>query len=327
MAQRYFKSMLVGIEFPGHRQQPALQRAAQLAQRTGARLTLFHAAFSQFSAGPQFYGSAVEKSVKKTLAERRAILQKLAAPLRRKGLKVTVKVAWDYPAYEAIVREAQRSKPDLVVAESHRRTFGARLFLTNTDWQLIRLCPVPLLFVKKQAAYGKTRVLAAVDPLHLGAKPAQLDQRILRLAQALTSALDGQLDVVHAHMPLYSYTPSIYGEAFTAAVDPKLEQKYRRNAQRALERVAARLELPPGQLHLQTGEASSVLPSMARKLHADVLVMGAVSRSGLDRLFIGSTAERCLDRLPCDVLVVKPRGYKSSVSRRYAPLQLDIPPM
>jgi universal stress protein E len=34
-------------------------------------------------------------------------------------------------------------------------------------------------------------------------------------------------------------------------------------------------------------------------------VMGAVSRSAMKRVFIGSTAEIVLERMPCDVLVVK----------------------
>lgn len=36
------------------------------------------------------------------------------------------------------------------------------------------------------------------------------------------------------------------------------------------------------------------------------MVMGAVSRSRLDRLLVGNTAERVMDNLECDVLVVKP---------------------
>jgi universal stress protein E len=44
--------------------------------------------------------------------------------------------------------------------------------------------------------------------------------------------------------------------------------------------------------------------------------MGAVSRSGLKRVFIGNTAERVLDALPCDVLVVKPAHFASRVERR-----------
>jgi nucleotide-binding universal stress UspA family protein len=31
-----------------------------------------------------------------------------------------------------------------------------------------------------------------------------------------------------------------------------------------------------------------------------------VSRSRLEEIFIGSTAERVLDRIPCDTLVIKP---------------------
>jgi universal stress protein E len=44
--------------------------------------------------------------------------------------------------------------------------------------------------------------------------------------------------------------------------------------------------------------------------------MGAVSRSGLRKLFLGSTAEQLLDRLPCDVLVVKPAGFRTPVAYR-----------
>jgi universal stress protein E len=43
------------------------------------------------------------------------------------------------------------------------------------------------------------------------------------------------------------------------------------------------------------------------------MIMGAISRSGLQRAFIGSTAERVLDRLPCDALIVKPPGFSASL--------------
>jgi universal stress protein E len=41
--------------------------------------------------------------------------------------------------------------------------------------------------------------------------------------------------------------------------------------------------------------------------------MGAVSRSRLRSVFIGSTAEKVLDRLPCDVLIVKPPDFESDL--------------
>jgi universal stress protein E len=59
-----------------------------------------------------------------------------------------------------------------------------------------------------------------------------------------------------------------------------------------------------------------VVAAAADQLGADVLVMGVVSRSGLQRPFIGNTAEAVLDAVGCDVLVVKARGFRSSVPRR-----------
>ena len=47
---------------------------------------------------------------------------------------------------------------------------------------------------------------------------------------------------------------------------------------------------------------------------AQILVMGAISRSGLKGLLIGNTAERMLDRLGCDILIVKPADFRHPVS-------------
>jgi universal stress protein E len=324
MATPALKSILVCIEYPQERRQPALRRAVQIARRSGARLTLFHSTFSQFSAGPRLQRGAREQDPAGTLDARKRLLQGMAAKLHRRGLKVAVKAVWDYPAFEAIVREVRRSKPDLVVAGSRRHVFGARLFLTNTDWQLIRLCPVPLLFVKQENDYGKVRVLAAIDPLHLRGKSARLDRRILAAAQSMARTLRGRLDVVHAHLPLYTYMPDIYGHAYAAPIDPEVEAQHRRTAQRALQRAVAALELPAGQVHLESGTPPEVVTALARRLRADIVVMGAVSRSALGRLLIGSTAELTLDHLPCDVLIVKPRGFKSEVPRGAA--RLEFPP-
>jgi hypothetical protein len=64
------------------------------------------------------------------------------------------------------------------------------------------------------------------------------------------------------------------------------------------------------------GEVADQLSAFTRRSGTAIVIMGAVSRSAIVRLFIGNTAERALDRLSCDVLVVKPRGFRSSVERR-----------
>lgn len=324
MAQRFFKTILVGIEAPGEKHQLALRRAEQLARNTAARLILFHSVFSPYTEGSSLYRTTLEKGIRATLADRRAMLEKLAAPLRQRGLKVTVRTVWDDPAYEAIVREVLRSRPDLVVAESRRHSFGARLFFTNTDWQLIRLCPAPLLFVRKARAWGKARVLAAIDPLHTHARPARLDRRILEAAQALAAAHAGRLDIAHIWLPPSMMASMSLADPMVGPVDPAVDEEQERYVKRTLQRYVAPLDLPQRQLHLQAGYPESVLPVLARRLRADVLVMGAASRRGLQRLLIGNTAERTIDATTCDLLVVKPHGFKTPVPRTAMPLRRSM---
>ena len=43
--------------------------------------------------------------------------------------------------------------------------------------------------------------------------------------------------------------------------------------------------------------------------------MGAVSRNRWKRLFIGATAERTLEYLPCDLLIIKPDWFQTPVEQ------------
>jgi universal stress protein E len=47
-------------------------------------------------------------------------------------------------------------------------------------------------------------------------------------------------------------------------------------------------------------------PKLSESIGASAVVMGAISRSRIDRIMIGSTAERLLDELECDVFIIKP---------------------
>jgi len=58
-----------------------------------------------------------------------------------------------------------------------------------------------------------------------------------------------------------------------------------------------------------TGGPVQVLPRVAADLRADIVVLGAISRRGLKRVFIGSTAEDVLEKLPCDALIVKTPNF------------------
>jgi universal stress protein E len=76
--------------------------------------------------------------------------------------------------------------------------------------------------------------------------------------------------------------------------------------------------IPASRRHLVRGDAFAGIPATARKTRSAIVVMGAVSRTALKRLFIGNTAEKVMDELRCDLLVVKPAkfGFKKPRARR-----------
>ena len=53
------------------------------------------------------------------------------------------------------------------------------------------------------------------------------------------------------------------------------------------------------------GEAASEIVKYAAEVRAEVIVIGTHGRTGLDRLMLGSVAERVVRDAPCSVLVVK----------------------
>lgn len=73
--------------------------------------------------------------------------------------------------------------------------------------------------------------------------------------------------------------------------------------------------IPRDCVHVREGRTRGLIVALTAQLHADAVVMGAVSRRGLKRLFLGNTAEEVLDELPCDLLIVKPARFETTVPR------------
>ena len=318
--------LLVALGNPGAKTSPAVARAAEIAARTGASVTLFHSLYSPYVAGEQFYSpTELQRDIESAVNARKRDLERLAKPLRAAGVTTRVRCRWDYPIHESIVREVMREDVDLVIVGSHRHGAAARLILSNTDWQLIRLCPCPVLLVKTTRRYERPRVLASVDPLHAHAKPAALDARLLAVAADLAEAFGGKLHAAHFYTLGSPLSTGFMIEPLPLPV--AVAEQHAADVGRAFEALVSNYALGPRRLHLRNGLPIDELPELADEIDAHVVVMGAVSRSGLKRLFIGHTAERVLDRLKSDVLIIKPEGFKTPVPRRAANRPVVLPPL
>lgn len=307
------RRILVPVSDFRRRSHPAALKAVQLAKQSGAAIELFHAydELIDVYALPDALDTAAFEEAQHAKVRKR--LERVATRLRELGARVSVAVTTDHPAHEAIIRRAARINADLIVVDAHRE-HRAPTLLRVTDWELLRHSPVPVLLVKSSRAYRRPAIVAAVDPRHSFSKPTGLDASILEAGTVLENALGGRLHVMHSYVPL----PATVMNASTYSVDltATLQRLAQREAKAGLDKLLKTSRVPPARRHLVPRHPQDAIPHLARETRAGIVVMGAVSRSGLKRIFIGNTAERVLDELPCDVLVVKPKAFDSRVPKQ-----------
>jgi universal stress protein E len=318
-----WKHLVVAIADPFAKRQMVITKVADVAARSGARVTLFHA-FSLPYPLPEPTPTSSAEALKAAARYRQQGLEKLAKPLRKAGIEVDCVTNWDFPAHDAIVRFLLKTKPDLLIAESHRHGVLGRWFLANTDWELIRACPCPLWFVKTRTLPDQPALLAAVDPLHSHAKPAQLDDRIVDQAAAVVEQLGGSIKLAHAFTAPLSNSSATFLEPLRIPIKPDRARRFVAGITEQVVQLAKRHGISASQCLVKEGDAVATISALATKHKTSLLVMGAVSRRELRRPFIGNTAEKLIDKVRCDLLIIKPDSFKPSLPKQTAAARLRL---
>lgn len=304
---------ILAVLDPTADRQPALEKAARLAREFGATLELFVCDFDPALSGRPFFDTDGLRRLRDDfVAKRSEWMEPRARRFVESGIEIETHVHWDNPLYRGIVRRVQETSPDMVVKDTHYHSAIRRTLLTNTDWNLIRTCPVPLLLAKPEPWPEHPRLMAALDPGHASDKAAALDHDILDYGEMLSGRQGGELLAVHAFFPaaLLAATTGMAGiPSMAGASAAEIIETERKRIVTELAEIVRSHNLTHDGLHIVQGAAVEVLPRVAREQAIDILIMGGVSRSRLRELFVGSTAERVIDQVACDVLVVKPGDF------------------
>jgi len=278
---------------------PALDRAIYLAKNLNMRVDLFVCDYIAGLVADTLLDKERLKAAKEQTVETHlAFLDGLAKKVADEGIPVKVQAAWDRPLYEGIIRQAIDCDARYVLKDTHYHSAMSRALFSNTDWHLIRSCPAPLWLVKPDVDFVQPAVMAAVDPLHDHDKPAELDARILSEACELADSLEGVAQVFHAFNPY---------------LEPHDPQRIETHHANALQALTDQFEISDERIYLVAGVTTDVFAQVVREHGTSLVVMGSLARSRLENAIIGSTAEKILDHLSCDVLVIKPKGFVSPV--------------
>lgn len=266
------KKILVVYD-PTTNAQPALERAAIIAQREGSALHLYSCIFAEFPTSEE--KSAGSESM---ISGQKEILAGVVAPLIEKGITVTTEVEWDKDWYQGVVRAAERNKADSVLKASHRHSATQRLLKKTSDRALLRQCECPVLLVKTDVDSGIRKVLAAIDARGVNDSYKELNKTILEFCQRYLDNEKAELHFVNAY-----------------------DQLADRPDRGALLRACG---VPGENLHIQQGKPDDVILECAKKLGVNLVVLGNSARSGLSAMINTNTAEEVLDELDCDLLAL-----------------------
>lgn len=290
---------------PEQEQQPALDKVLTLAKLADFDITLLSAEYTQYLVEGYYFDAIDLPTLRQEhLASRKQTLEDLAGPLRDNGLTVETLAVWGHPAYEVVVREAVRLNADLVVQHTRQHSAVSRLLLTHNDWQLVRCCPMPLLLVKETDWQHDPVILAAVDPKHSRNKPVGLDHKILQIAVDMANLTEGEAHVLHSFSPV--------------PLTGKQLKQAREEHRVAFDALLTDFDIPEDHQYLVDEAPEYALTQTASEVGADIVVMGAISRSILTDVFLGNTTEQVLDFLDADVLIVKPNEFQT-------PVKIDTP--
>lgn len=283
---------------PAEESAPAVEKAAQLAQISDASITLFASGYDSALSSAHPHSENARDAYLSRLIDG---LEALAEVARNRNVNVATEAVWDKHAGTALLNYLHDNPADLVVKATHHQNVLQRTFFSQTDWELIRHCPVPLLLTKSTAWHDQVMITAAVDPVRTNDKPDFLDDHIIEYGQKLKKALDGTLQLLHVYDPtplmIYLDQPAIN----SAEVGDEIRQQHKD----ALNELAMRAGIEPENAKLEMGSPVQVIPDFLYEYDVDIVIMGAVSRSGIERWLLGHTAEKVLDRITVDILIAK----------------------
>ena len=106
---------------------------------------------------------------------------------------------------------------------------------------------------------------------------------------------------------LHAYVIPVESVGLALTVSQHYVQQFVGESKAQLQELAGKLcpGAALGPFLVESGDPREVITEEAKKLHAELIVMGTHGRRGITRALIGSVAESVVRTAPCSVLVVR----------------------
>ncbi len=307
-----FREILV-LATPEPETPQVIARAAELAERNRARLTLFDVVPGLGARRGRVEHGAKSINLQQLLIDaRRRDLEELASRVMTVETRVAVEVG---VRFVSVIERVIRYDHDLVITAPDRSESGRGLRGATTTLHLLRKCPAPV-WVDDPRTWGRQDVVVAAGPFPEDGEIGTLNQTLLELGTSLARIQGGDVHVVHAwrlegeHLLRNSKVKLAPSE-----VDALVDEE-RIAAEKTFGQILDHVNVEGlgTHLHLRHGRPADAISRVVQEVKPGVVVMGTLARAGLRGLIIGNTAERVLGDIEASVIAVKPPGFESPIS-------------
>lgn len=287
-------SILIVADREGERQ-VAMARGLSLAQAMGWDAEVVGFCYESLAG---LDNVAHKREAKRTLMDRRR--EEVEAQVARHQpdkVRVKVVIGWEKVVHEWVDTRCARMSHQVVIKTAHH---SESFLYTPTDWHLLRECRAPVLIAAEEIWRPTHSIVAAVDLASRSRIKRALNHAIVATARDYAEALDNPLHLVHVvHVPAALKELHLVDEE---AHTLKVTDAIRANAARLCKAHG----ISSAQVLVEHGDVDETIAETARRLQAQLVVMGTVGRQGVNAKLIGNTAEKVLTRIPTDVLALKP---------------------
>lgn len=190
---------------------------------------------------------------------------------------------------------------DLVVMGTHGRRGVRRLLMGSVAEEVVRLSSCPVFTVcgtRQETPHQEIRrILVPVD------LSAHTD-RLFAHAKEIAATYAAQIDLLHVIED--TSLPTAYGVGRVMSESPEIKAR----VQRLLERYAdrARADDLAAAVHVTSGHPAQAILDFITRHSVDLVAVATHGRTGLERLLLGSVAEKVVRMADCPVFTVKSFG-------------------
>jgi nucleotide-binding universal stress UspA family protein len=284
----------------------SLPIAEMLARTFQANLTLVSVLYSRSPMDSLTVGSPLGKRETYNGKGLHKYLDRLSEDLFQRGIHASYAVL-SGPAADTINQFIDQEDFDLVVLSNHGRNGFHRRMLGNVAKQLIQTVSKPVLLIRPRQ--GVSPPAKSIRRLLVTLDGSEFSERVLPYVKA-TSLIESEVLLLRVPQVPEAH---LYGAMIEEI--QQLRQGAEEQARDYLEKVSAALQEEGINARplVKGSRPANTIVSVAKEEKVDVIMLATHGRGEIERLFLGSIADRVVHQAPCPVFLV-PIGERRVLS-------------